>query len=601
MLAALPASAGELRVQAKLEPERIGVDEIATLTIEVRGGAFGNLRFRPDFDLDNFEVVGGPDQVDDVRLGGGSLSRSFRVSWELRPLSTGRARVRGLNIRLEGRVLPLGTREVQVQEESTGLSRTRSSSRPADPFDRLFRPWTPPWAEQRRRRPDTFLRAEVRPLRPVIGQQTLYTVYLYTQVDVEAVAPNSLPSFKGFWVQDVPQPQKLTSDLVEENGQRFGRVVLLQKALFPLRAGPHPIEPTEMNLLVRLADASFPGHPISRPEQIRLRTPAMAVDVQELPPAPAGFGGAVGSKLTLTATVEPAEVRLGESATVTVTLSGEGNLKGLPEPAFHRTPGLGVLPPEQDGGDRVVGTVVHGDRTWSYAVVPERAGTFPVRVPPVSYFDPEAGAFKTASAPALSVTALPALPAPGPEPPAAATSATAATAAETAAALGSPGNQARLHPPTANSRGPFSNGPAPTWREALPWVFAVPSALALVVLLVRRRHPDSDREARSRLERALKRTLKETSGDTRPRHAAARMEDAWRDFLETRWEIPPGTPSTRWSSLLVERGADPGAAQELAGLADDLHYLRYAPQLSSCDSLCGDVLGRCRRLVRRLG
>ena len=80
----------------------------------------------------------------------------------------------------------------------------------------------------------------------------------------------------------------------------------------------------------------------------------------------------------------------------------------------------------------------------------------------------------------------------------------------------------------------------------------------------------------------------------------ARIEEAWREYLAERWEIPPGTPTTRWGDLLEAQGADPDASRELVRLADDLHYLRYAPQLSTCGTLCGEVLDRCRKILRRL-
>jgi hypothetical protein len=413
----------------------------------------------------------------------------------------------------------------------------------------------------------------------VVGQQVLYTVYLYTLVDVSAVTPSAFPDFQGFWVRDIPQPQKLPTDMVEVDGKRYGRVVLIQKALFPLRAGPHPIQPTEMDLLVRTIDRTLFGPALSHAQQVHLRAPAMAVDVQELPEAPPGFTGAVG-RMALAAKVEPAEVRLGESATVTLTLSGEGNLHGVPEPRLPQVPGLDVLPPQQDGDDRIAGTVVRGERTWSYAVVPERAGTYRLQLPQFPYFDPAIGKYQVASAPPVRITAL----APPPE--------------ETSRIAG-------LRPPLSrDSRSPSgARAAARSWRETLPWILAVPSALALVAVLVRRRQASpagpprvSGREARHRLDQALR----EAREETRPRQLAARIEDAWRGFLESRWEIPPGTPSTRWADLLAERGADPDAARELVGLADDLHYLRYAPQLSSCEALCREVLERCRRLTRRL-
>ncbi len=567
-----PASAGEIRVRATLEPERIGIDETATLSIEVQGGGLRGLHFRPGFELDNLEVVGGPYQHEEILLGRGRLARSVKLSWKLRAISTGRARIQGLRIRVGGEVVSLGSREVLVQDEPTGLSASGAAGRDEDdPLDRFFRRWEPAWRDRTWRRPDVFLRAEVRPLKPVVGQQVLYTVYLYTLSDVSAASPTAVPDFQGFWVLDIPQPTKLPTDLVEVEGKRYGRVVLLQKALFPLRPGRHNLQPTEMDLLVRTVERGFFGPPISRPEQLHLRTAVMPIDVQPLPPSPPGFTGAVG-RMSLAATVEPSELRLGEAATMTVTLSGEGKLQGLPEPPMPEVEGLKVLPPQQEGEEKISGTTLKGSRTWSYPVVPERPGTYRLEVPGIPYFDPAAKKYEMAKVEPIRLTALPAP------------------------------SLTKSEPAAPDAEAPrFQVG----WRDRLSgrwaWLLAVPGVLALVVLLARRRNGAGNGkatpcEARRRLEHGLQ----EAGQESRPRQAAARIEEAWRDFLAERWEIPSGIPSTRWADLLIERNADPDAAHELVRLADDLHYLRYAPQLSTCDSMVGEVLDRCRKLLRRL-
>ena len=385
-----------------------------------------------------------------------------------------------------------------------------------------------------------------------------------------------MPTFRGFWVRDVPQPQRLPTDIVSVGGQRFGRVAVVQKALFPLRPGHYTIEPSSMDVLVRMVEPRWFGLPLSRPQQLTLQAPAMAVDVQSLPPAPPGFAGAVG-QLALSARLEPEHVRLGEAATLTVTLAGKGNIQGVTVPALTPPAGLEILPPQQQGDERVVGTAVQGTRTWSWAVVPKHLGAATLQVPEIPYFDPQSGHYKIASVPALTVTTLAPL---------------APEVAATSAGLRQSIRSSPSMPAAPGIRGL-------PWRRLLPWLFAVPCGIALVFTLARRRrHPQASVAAVAFA--AAEHGLREAAAETRPRQAAARIEEAWRELLLRRWGVPSCTSAPCWGQALQTRGGDPGAAGELCRLAADLHYLRNAPQLSATEDLRAEALALSHRLLRRL-
>jgi hypothetical protein len=239
--------------------------------------------------------------------------------------------------------------------------------------------------------------------------------------------------------------------------------------------------------------------------------------------------------------------------------------------------GLEVLPPQQQGEERVVGTAVQGTRTWSWAVVPRRAGEATLRVPEIPFFDPLSGQYKTASAPPLTVTTL------------------APAVSSTSASLLSS---------IRGSSGAETGRDRLSWARLLPWLLAVPCGIALALTLARRRRPavvspGAGDGAPAAYAAALHR-LREAAVEVRPRQAAGCIEEAWRELLARRWGVPPGTPSPRWSEVLRTHGADPEAAAELARLVDDLHYLRYAPQLSAAEALRSEALDRSRRLLRRL-
>jgi hypothetical protein len=138
------------------------------------------------------------------------------------------------------------------------------------------------------------------------------------------------------------------------------------------------------------------------------------------------------------------------------------------------------------------------------------------------------------------------------------------------------------------------------WKGLLPWL-ALPLGVALVLTLMRRpRRPRLPRMLDRPSARRLEERLREAEAEGRPRQAAAHIEAAWRDFLAESWKIPAASPTPRWREIVVARGADPEAARELGELADDLQYLRQAPQLSAAGALQSEALARSRRLLRLL-
>ncbi len=541
-----------------------------------------------------------------MRFANRTLSRTLRVSWEVRPLGIGKARVYDILLQLNGNAVQLQPRQIRVRREPTQQARRSYGSEDEDdPFTQFF--GRMPQLRRRTEEPEVFLRAEVQPRQPVVGQQMLYSLYLYTREDIAALSTSGVPAFRGFWVQDIPIPQQIPTEMVEVDGRRYGRVPLLRKALFPLRPGRFRVEPATVDLTVQRIGREFIfGPPISRPEALRLQTTEQWVSVQQLPPSPPGFGGAVG-QLSLSADLQPREIRLGEAATLTVRLTGTGNLQGVAEPKIEMPKGVTVHPPQQEGKDEVAWGQIRGNRTWKYAVVPERAGRYTLATPEITYFDPAAGRYRVAASPDLRLAALPAagmagggdVPGGGPH-----SIRTAASSRETSGRLGGHWLGGVL-PGGALPGGVLPGGILP--GGILPWLFLLPWGLALVVTLARRHSRNGARNGAPSPtlgQAGFEEKLRAAESEERPRQAAIRIEEAWREVLSRRWGVSLATPPARWREVLTARseGKRPPAEilDELGHMIEDLQYLRHAPQLSATESLRAEVLARSRRLLRRM-
>jgi hypothetical protein len=556
-------------------------------------------------------VVDGPSRFDDFTLINGSLSHSSRYSLRLRPLGPGPARVRSLAIAVNGQLVRLPDQEIRVQEQPAGQAGAAApggarrpapeNPEPEDLIEQFFGSGSPFSQAPRPQSPAAFVRAEVEPARPRQGEQAVYTIYLYTRQDVAAINATDMPSFRGFWVRDLPQPEHLVPEMVNVGTERYGRVAMIRKALFALRPGHHVLEPAGCDVVVEPPNRGFFGPP-PRPMELHLRTPEVAVEVQPLPPAPAGFGGLVG-QVGLAAKLQPYKLRLGDGATLAVTLAGAGHLEGVAAPRLEVPPGLTVFPPQQQSEDHVTGGTVVGRRTWTYVIVPSRPGIYRVRPLGVSFFDPVHGQYRVAESPALALMALPA-------PPAAAAAGGAAAGGSAAARSARPGaarpGQERFAWPWQAHGWPWQ---ARGWPGLFPWLAALAAVVVVVLLMAlilvrRRRRPRPDAPAAAADSRPrpaeVEQKLREAAREERPRQAAALVEEGWRGYLARRCGLPAATPAARWGAVLAAQGMASDVADEVTRLAEELHYLRYAPQLSTTGAVRDEMLARSRQLLRRL-
>ncbi|MEM1181000.1 MAG: BatD family protein, partial [Acidobacteriota bacterium] len=491
--------------------------------------------------------------------------------------SLGTARIYAGSVVIDGDRLTLSERTVEVVESPPERAASRRSdrfSRGRDPFrdfDRLF--------DRNRRRqprerpaPRLFLEAEVEPKRPVVGQQVVYRLYLYFDVNVRNATPSELPSFKGFWTRVIPQPERTTQERTVRDGREIYRAILLERALFPRRAGTLEIEPVEATMTALVSDSSPFGSLMPRMRDIESTSNGVTVDVQPLPdPAPDGFDGLVG-QLKVSLDIDRRELEVGEAATLSLELSGRGHLQSVPAPELGDIEGFQVMPPQQQSEENLRGDLVEGRRLWKWVLVPKRPGVHVVPGIDLPFYDPRRREYRVASTESVELTV------------------------RGASRVVDGAQDVKLHPvrstvlPSPSSGSFFSSA----WRNGL---VALPLLLGLLVVALRGRGGGA---GRAEGKRRLKQVLAAAGGEDKPRQAAALVEDAWREYLEERWGVARGTPTPQWAEALAKAGAPDDAAAELVQLADDLHYLRYAPKLSSTDGMRDEMIARSKRLARSL-
>ena len=221
-----------------------------------------------------------------------------------------------------------------------------------------------------------FVRASVDNDRPYLGQQITYIFKLYQKSDVTLPSGEvryESPDFAGFWNSQSVEQDEYTETI----DSKEYRVIELRTVLFPTVQGTVAIKAAALTV----PDGTTGG-------EGKLEAPPVTVQVRPLPSGPpGGFTGAVG-RFDISAEADSAAGQVNEPVQLRVTVSGEGNIEALPDPAWPEFDGWRVIESPADTDSQVVAGQITGSRTYGIVLVPEQAGELTIPVIGYTHFDP---------------------------------------------------------------------------------------------------------------------------------------------------------------------------------------------------------------------
>ncbi|MDX2448102.1 MAG: BatD family protein [Desulfobacterales bacterium] len=256
-----------------------------------------------------------------------------------------------------------------------------------------------------------FIQAAVSSQDIYVDEQILYTLKLYYRVNVGNLSL-SLPEMEYVTFQQLGRPQEYQATY---EGRTY-QVLEIRHAVMVSKKGETILNPSRLKMTVRRSgsrsvfdnffDDSFSGFSSSRP--LTLTTDPVNLQVNALPEAdrPAGFTGLVGM-FQMASTLDPATLKAGESATLTIQVQGKGTVNripdlNLPDMDFARTySDQPVLETRQSRQG------LRGTKTMKWALVPENAGEYKIPVLSLSFFNPETKKYHVLVTPAHALSVLP--------------------------------------------------------------------------------------------------------------------------------------------------------------------------------------------------
>ena len=360
--------------------------------------------------FEGFNVVGGPftSTSSSIQVVNGSVTRSTSNSYTyaLQASREGTFLIGAASVTIDGKKVSSEPYEIKVLPDDGSYA---SSGGGASSSQGQARQNT---SDPQVSGKDLFLRCIPSKKSVCVGDQIVLTYKLYTKVPVSSVSVSKMPSYAGFWTKDISDNSgKLKQASETVNGIEYTTAEIQKVVIVPQRSGTLTIDPMSMECIAQIRTErsnrrsmdpfeAFFNDPFFSNNitnvQKELSSQSLSIDVKSLPEngKPDSFAGAVGN-FKFTSSIDKEELSTNEAVTITLTVSGTGNIELLqmPEPVFP--PDFEVYDPKITTSTDATSQGMTGTKKAEYLAIPRRAGTFNIQPVEFTFFNPNSQTYQT--------------------------------------------------------------------------------------------------------------------------------------------------------------------------------------------------------------
>jgi hypothetical protein len=283
--------------------------------------------------------------------------------------------------------------------------------------------------DQSEKREDIFIDVYVDKTEAYLGEKILVTFKWYFSKDIGNYRINIpwLESIKNFLVTDPELDKNRNYQRLVVNGDKqiaamksreFYKgqeymVVSFQKILTPIAAGTYTLEPvflkcdvvtgyrrSRRSLFGSFFDSDFDdffgfGRDVVT-EPFATRSDEIILNINEVPQQnkPPEYNGAIG-RFTFDVDIKPLSLKVGEPITLTMKVSGSGNIEQLELPHIPDIKSFKSYEPESKVNVYQKGGNVRGEKIFEKVLIPRSAGDYEISKITFAFFNPDTGRYQT--------------------------------------------------------------------------------------------------------------------------------------------------------------------------------------------------------------
>ncbi|MFI3305276.1 MAG: BatD family protein [Rikenellaceae bacterium] len=261
---------------------------------------------------------------------------------------------------------------------------------------------------------DLFLRMTLSNGSVYKGEPIRATVKLYSRVNIVHNENLKMPTFNGFWAQDITDSRAQTASRETYNGKVYDTHVIREYLLYPQQSGELTIDPTQIDITAQVVvqsrnvDPFFGGGHEFYNVRRHLETSPRTIDVKRLPAGePASFSGAVGQFSIDMQPIASTTIKANSAATLKVRVSGRGNMTFVQAPKLELPNSFELYNVRTTESIQNEASGAVGYKEFEYPFIARAEGDYTIPAIAFSYFDSTTGAYNEVTTNPFSVTITP--------------------------------------------------------------------------------------------------------------------------------------------------------------------------------------------------
>ena len=365
-----------LSVTAQVDKNQITEDDVVFLQVEVD-------ETKAEIDtssIKDFEVQSrGSSSL--TRMINGNVEHKKTHQFMLIPIKHGRLAIPPVVVRLKGKTAQSDPIIITVVKEKIDPAKTR----------------------------DFFATAQLSQDKVYTGEQTVFTLKFYNSKKISGLGFEARPGFNALPAKSFNQEKSYTQRI---NGVVY-RVTQVDYLIIPSKPGSFTIDPAVLIAQAVVQTQQNRGFdPFFTRQQtrpVRVRTRPVSLDVKPLPPYQGNlpFSGLIG-RFSIRADVDKTMLKAGESFTLSVEVSGSGNIMDAALPEMKIDPDrFKVYDDTPVESIQLTATGYEGRKVFKRAVVPVVSAKIELAPIKLVYFDLDLNAYHTVATDPVRIDVAP--------------------------------------------------------------------------------------------------------------------------------------------------------------------------------------------------